>query len=65
MELCNLEYSPGRGSCIVPHLDDTWLWGERLVTINMMSETYLSFTPVTGLSLVVHIFANLQVILPI
>ncbi|KAF3840652.1 hypothetical protein F7725_006514 [Dissostichus mawsoni] len=32
VEQCNLEYLPQRGSSIDPHLDDSWLWGERLVT---------------------------------
>ncbi|KAI4790677.1 hypothetical protein KUCAC02_034476 [Chaenocephalus aceratus] len=30
VEQCNLEYLPQRGSSIDPHLDDSWLWGERL-----------------------------------
>ena len=37
VEQCNLDYHPERGSSIDPHLDDSWLWGERLVTINMLS----------------------------
>lgn len=45
VELCNLEYNPERGSAIVPHLDDVWLWGERLVTLNVLSETVLVFSP--------------------
>ena len=44
VELCNLDYSPDRGSAIDPHKDDDWLWGERLVTLNLLSHTYLSFT---------------------
>uniref|UniRef100_A0A8C0MPL5 AlkB homolog 4, lysine demethylase n=1 Tax=Canis lupus familiaris TaxID=9615 RepID=A0A8C0MPL5_CANLF len=31
VEQCNLDYCPERGSAIDPHLDDAWLWGERLV----------------------------------
>ncbi|XP_022093253.1 alpha-ketoglutarate-dependent dioxygenase alkB homolog 4-like [Acanthaster planci] len=46
VELCNLDYRPDRGSAIDPHLDDSWLWGERLVTINLLSGTYLDMTPV-------------------
>nr|AFJ24779.1 alpha ketoglutarate dependent dioxygenase ABH4 [Schmidtea mediterranea] len=45
VELCNLEYNPTRGASIDPHFDDFWLWGERLVTINVQSSTYLTFTP--------------------
>lgn len=44
VELCNLEYVPERGSAIVPHLDDSWLWGERLVLLNLESETKMTFT---------------------
>ncbi|CAH8485046.1 unnamed protein product [Dicrocoelium dendriticum] len=44
VELCNLEYCPDRTSCIVPHLDDVWLWGSRLITLNLCSDTVLTFT---------------------
>lgn len=44
VELCNLDYSPKRGSAIDPHCDDSWLWGERLVTLNLLSHTVLTFT---------------------
>ena len=43
VEQCNLEYVPERGSAIDPHLDDCWLWGERLVTLNLLSNTVLTF----------------------
>lgn len=44
VEQCNLEYDPARGSAIDPHLDDSWLWGEHLVTINLLSDTVLTLT---------------------
>lgn len=44
VELCHLQYDPARGSTIDPHLDDTWLWGERLVTVNVGSPTVLTLT---------------------
>lgn len=44
VEQCNLDYNPLRGSAIDPHLDDSWLWGERLVTINMLSDTTLTMS---------------------
>jgi len=44
VEQCNLEYIPERGSQIEPHFDDDWLWGERLVTLNMLSETWLTMS---------------------
>lgn len=45
VELCHLDYNPSRGSAIEPHIDDTWIWGERLVTLNLVSPTVLIFTP--------------------
>lgn len=44
VELCNLEYSAERGASIDPHFDDFWLWGERLVTLNLLSDSVLCFT---------------------
>ncbi|RUS89757.1 hypothetical protein EGW08_002460 [Elysia chlorotica] len=44
VELCNLEYCSERGAHIDPHFDDAWLWGERLVTLNLISDSTLSFT---------------------
>lgn len=41
IEICNLEYCSDRGSSIVPHLDDIWIWGDRLVTLNLASDTLL------------------------
>ena len=37
VELCNLDYQPERGAHIEAHRDDSWLWGERLVTVNLLS----------------------------
>jgi alkylated DNA repair protein alkB family protein 4 len=56
VELCNLDYDPSRGSSIDPHLDDEWIWGERLVTINLLSSTVLTFThPLSHGTLAVHL----------
>ncbi|XP_058854304.1 alpha-ketoglutarate-dependent dioxygenase alkB homolog 4-like [Acipenser ruthenus] len=44
VEQCNLDYHPRRGSSIDPHLDDSWLWGERLVTLNLLSDTVLTMS---------------------
>lgn len=49
VEQCNLDYRPERGSAIDPHLDDSWLWGERLVTLNMLSDTTLTMSLERGL----------------
>ncbi|XP_071399054.1 alpha-ketoglutarate-dependent dioxygenase alkB homolog 4 [Centroberyx affinis] len=50
VEQCNLDYHPERGSAIDPHLDDSWLWGERLVTVNMLSDTTLAMSLEQGLA---------------
>ena len=44
VELCNLDYRAERGAAIDPHVDDSWLWGHRLVTLNLLSDTILTFT---------------------
>ncbi|XP_056414730.1 alpha-ketoglutarate-dependent dioxygenase alkB homolog 4 [Hyla sarda] len=44
VEQCNLDYNSDRGSAIDPHLDDSWLWGERLVSLNLLSDTVLTMT---------------------
>uniref|UniRef100_A0A3Q0RT23 AlkB homolog 4, lysine demthylase n=1 Tax=Amphilophus citrinellus TaxID=61819 RepID=A0A3Q0RT23_AMPCI len=60
VEQCNLDYQPERGAAIDPHLDDSWLWGERLVTINTLSDTTLTMSleqglPELGLTGEVHV----------
>ncbi|XP_008304498.1 alpha-ketoglutarate-dependent dioxygenase alkB homolog 4 [Stegastes partitus] len=64
VEQCNLDYHPQRGSSIDPHLDDSWLWGERLVTVNMLSNTTLTMSleeglPKLGLPEEVHVAVHL------
>lgn len=44
VEFCILEYTPERGSYIRPHYDDKWIWGDRLITVNLLSETSLRLT---------------------
>ncbi|XP_051491815.1 alpha-ketoglutarate-dependent dioxygenase alkB homolog 4 isoform X1 [Apus apus] len=44
VEQCNLDYVPERGAAIDPHFDDWWLWGERLVSLNLLSSTVLSMS---------------------
>ena len=44
IELCNLDYHPERGAHIEAHRDDSWLWGERLVTLNLLSPVLLTFS---------------------
>uniref|UniRef100_A0A146QST0 AlkB homolog 4, lysine demthylase n=1 Tax=Fundulus heteroclitus TaxID=8078 RepID=A0A146QST0_FUNHE len=64
VEQCNLDYHPERGSAIDPHLDDSWLWGERLVTVNMLADTVLTMSlepglPERGLTGEVHVAVRL------
>lgn len=44
VEFCILEYTPERGSYIRPHYDDKWIWGDRLITVNLLSATSLRLT---------------------
>lgn len=44
VEFCILEYTPERSSYIRPHYDDKWIWGDRLITVNLLSETALRLT---------------------
>ena len=36
IEQCSIEYRPETGACIEPHVDDCWIWGERIVQLNMI-----------------------------
>lgn len=44
IEQCSLEYDPNRGASIDPHIDDCWIWGERIVTVNLLSNSVLTMT---------------------
>ncbi|CDW82057.1 alpha-ketoglutarate-dependent dioxygenase alkb homolog 4 [Stylonychia lemnae] len=44
IELNVLEYDQERGSNIAPHKDDFWLWGERIIGINLLEDTVMTFT---------------------
>lgn len=45
IEQCSLEYRPESGSSIDPHVDDCWIWGERIVTLSLQADTVLTLTP--------------------
>lgn len=45
IEQCSLEYNPERGASIDPHIDDCWIWGERIVTVNVIGDSVLTMTP--------------------
>lgn len=44
IEQCSLEYPPERGASIEPHIDDCWVWGERVVTVNCLGDSVLTLT---------------------
>ncbi|XP_069703124.1 alpha-ketoglutarate-dependent dioxygenase alkB homolog 4 isoform X2 [Periplaneta americana] len=48
IEQCSLEYNPTRGASIDPHIDDCWVWGERIITVNLLSDCVLTLTPYQG-----------------
>ena len=43
VEQCNLDYKPELGSSIDFHFDDFWLWGERLIIVNLLSDSFMFF----------------------
>ncbi|KPJ07926.1 putative alpha-ketoglutarate-dependent dioxygenase ABH4 [Papilio machaon] len=48
IEQCSLEYDPSKGASIDPHIDDCWIWGERIVTVNCLSDSVLTMTVFKG-----------------
>uniref|UniRef100_A0A915AXC3 Fe2OG dioxygenase domain-containing protein n=1 Tax=Parascaris univalens TaxID=6257 RepID=A0A915AXC3_PARUN len=43
-ELCNLEYVESRQSAIELHFDDCWIWGNRLISLNLLNDSVVTFT---------------------
>ncbi len=48
VEQCSIEYRPETGACIEPHIDDCWIWGERIVQLNLLSDSTLTCLPYLG-----------------
>lgn len=48
VEQCSLDYRPERGSSIDPHIDDCWIWGERIPTLSLLSDSVLTLTQQRG-----------------
>lgn len=44
IEQCSLEYTNIRGASIDPHVDDCWIWGERIISVNLLSDSVLTMT---------------------
>jgi alkylated DNA repair protein alkB family protein 4 len=45
VEQCSIEYRPETGASIEPHIDDCWIWGERIVQLNLLTDTVLTLNP--------------------
>jgi len=43
VEMSALDYRPSTGSSLDSHIDDTWIWGPRVVGISLLSATLMSF----------------------
>lgn len=48
IEQCSLEYEESKGASIDPHIDDCWIWGERVVTVNCLSDSVLTLSMYKG-----------------
>lgn len=48
IEQCSLEYDETKGASIDPHIDDCWIWGERVVTVNCLSDSVLTLSLYKG-----------------
>lgn len=48
IEQCSLEYDATKGASIDPHIDDCWIWGERVVTVNCLSDSILTLVRYKG-----------------
>ncbi|XP_046390918.1 alpha-ketoglutarate-dependent dioxygenase alkB homolog 4 isoform X2 [Ischnura elegans] len=48
VEQCSLEYTSERGASIDPHIDDCWVWGERVVTVNVIGDSMLTLSRYMG-----------------
>ena len=48
VEQCAIEYRPETGACIDPHIDDCWVWGERIISVNLLSDSVLTMTKYCG-----------------
>lgn len=48
IEQCSLEYDAQKGASIDPHIDDCWIWGERVVTVNCVSDSVLTLSMYDG-----------------
>jgi alkylated DNA repair protein alkB family protein 4 len=48
IEQCSIEYRTETGACIDPHIDDCWVWGERVISLSLISDSVLTMTKYEG-----------------
>ncbi|XP_071553109.1 alpha-ketoglutarate-dependent dioxygenase alkB homolog 4 [Panulirus ornatus] len=48
VEQCSLEYIVERGASIDPHIDDCWIWGERIPTLSLLADSTLTLRKFNG-----------------
>jgi alkylated DNA repair protein alkB family protein 4 len=48
IEQCAIEYRVETGACIDPHIDDCWVWGERVISVNLLSDSVLTMQRFNG-----------------
>ena len=53
VEVNILLYEQSKGSNIASHFDDFWLWGERIVGLNLLSDTVMTYNRPSDPSLVI------------
>jgi alkylated DNA repair dioxygenase AlkB len=49
-EVSILEYDPARGAAIEPHVDDAWVWGDRIAALSLAADTVMTFAERSGRS---------------
>nr|CCC93785.1 unnamed protein product [Trypanosoma congolense IL3000] len=53
-EVSALEYTT-KCSSLDPHVDDTWLWGDRIGGLNLLVDVVLTFVNASGIAVAAHI----------
>ncbi|XP_045597433.1 alpha-ketoglutarate-dependent dioxygenase alkB homolog 4 [Procambarus clarkii] len=48
VEQCSLDYPAERGASIDPHIDDCWIWGERIPTLSLLIDSTLTLRKYRG-----------------
>lgn len=54
-EASALEYTAENMSNFDPHIDDTWLWGERIIGINLLEDCAITFVNSSGTAIDVYL----------